>query len=144
RVAPRRLSPPLRRNLLRSCCYVLLASAVMDGDVPGRAEVTGDEDESTERSFTAASRHSITVTRQITGASMKKFLMWALSVASFVLGYLGIPLPGCAASPENTRIAPSLLLAIKDAKDQARSFGSRIWPGYETAPFGLLATLEGR
>lgn len=75
---------------------------------------------------------------------MKKFLVWALSVASFALGYLGIPLPGCAASPEMTRIAPSLLLAIKDAKDQARSFGSSIWPGYETAPFGLLATLEGR
>lgn len=68
---------------------------------------------------------------------VKRALLLATSLLSFHL-------IGCATKPIATQIDSSLLLSIKSAHNQATSIGSKIWPNYDEAPFGLLVTLEGR
>lgn len=67
---------------------------------------------------------------------MKKALPLTVSILSLLLG--------CATAPAAPRVDPFLLHSIKSAHDQAASIGSKIWPNYDEAPFGLLVTLEER
>ncbi|MGY0633796.1 hypothetical protein [Luteimonas sp. A478] len=57
---------------------------------------------------------------------------------------LGLPLLGCTTIPQTAQIDSSLLHSIRYARDESRSVGSRVWPNFESAPFGLLVTLEDR
>lgn len=68
---------------------------------------------------------------------MKRALLpAALLMASLLIG--------CATTPVATQIDPVLLFSIKSAHDQATSIGSKVWPNYDEAPFGLLVTLQER
>lgn len=67
---------------------------------------------------------------------MKRTLFLTISLLSF--------LSGCATTTVSPQVDPSLLRSIKSAHDQATSIGSKIWPNYDEAPFGLLVTLESR
>ena len=68
---------------------------------------------------------------------MRRALLLAACVLSFHL-------VGCKTKPIAAQVDSSLLLAIKSAHDQAAFIGSKIWPNYDEAPFGLLITLEER
>ena len=67
---------------------------------------------------------------------MKKTLSLTVCILSL--------LSGCATTPAAPQVDPFLLHSIKSAHDQAASTGSKIWPNYDEAPFGLLVTLEER